>query len=392
MIAGQVQTNDLHKALGLCAPIAPTATRASLPSTTQVKLTIGNGVLVLETTDTEQLMQVSMPCIHEGKDTGSVLVPARELKDLVKGLDKKQRVSLIELDKDVQVVQGGTTLLLKAMNAEEFPPNLSREWMPAARVRADRFLHSITRALDSVATEDSRPVLAAAKLELKKTMRMVSADGFVLSVHTDEEIPQPAPEGYATETTLIPVGTLKTLKRTLKAVAGELLIERSVDGRVLQITTRHASNNTKLWQTSLVQGTFPQYAKLIPDHRAHIATFFELGTEAHLAAIKPLLPIAKAGSGTLRMIVSTRGIRWVVSDGESGKDSDAFVECKTEIGRDGDGEPQHTKVALNATFVKELLTTFKGESVKGGITTPSSPVMLNASGTTRVIMPMFVQW
>jgi len=42
--------------------------------------------------------------------------------------------------------------------------------------------------------------------------------------------------------------------------------------------------------------------------------------------------------------------------------------------------------------VKELLTTFKGESVKGGITTPSSPVMLNASGTTRVIMPMFVQW
>ncbi len=387
---------DLKPAL---AQVTPVIGKPTLPAITMVKLTVGNGKLVLETTDLECAMTVAIPATH-GKETGSVLAPAKQLNNLIRAIPSPKKGTVeegvpVEFSTSngrtkvptVSVTHGGMTANLTGMNADEFPPLRTGPWRTPAAIEAGVLLTGIQRSFSSVATDDSRPVLTSAKLEMKTTAVLAAADGFVLTVHEFGKLPSKAPKDFGH--LLIPIGMLRHLKRTLKPHMGVLDVSINKAGSAAYIQT---PDGNITWTTALVQGTFPDTGKLIPDNQL---THTMIDADATLEALKPLVTLAKSeeASGIIRCFTQEDGLKWVVF--VEGDLDGTTSEVKMESVIEGD---INAKVAINATFLEDVLKDFKGEQIDFSMATPSSPMMFmirdeeTGEATTRVIMPMHVEW
>jgi len=224
-------------------------------------------------------------------------------------------------------------------------------------------------ALQCVAEEESRPVLTGVCLDFgDNTFSMASADGFRLIV-VKEDFDSPEPYRF-----IIPAEPL----RLLKYMTGEISL--SYDSGKAQFSLS-SGDMTILSQT--IQGTYPQYLQLIPEHDP----LWTIQCSAPIMHQRLRQMLHNEGSGILRMnrplpkedegwlILSTRC--------EEIEDTEAKVPAKQE----GDG-----KIAVQCKYLLTAMSIFS--EVRIEVTSPSSPIKITGDldGVTVVIMPMFVQW
>ncbi|MFP6678528.1 MAG: DNA polymerase III subunit beta, partial [Dehalococcoidia bacterium] len=141
--------------------------------------------------------------------------------------------------------------------------------------------------------------------------------------------------------------------------------------------------------SQLVQGSFPDYEKLIPATSGTTAT---MKLQDFLQATRAAAIFARDGSGIVRLIVSPgdddgSGTVTVASRAEELGDN----EGKFEATIDGD----EAKVAFDSRYLLDVLGVLGTGTVTLETTTPSSPGVIRATdrdGYTHVVMPMFVQW
>ena len=142
----------------------------------------------------------------------------------------------------------------------------------------------------AAATEDSRPVLTGVHFAIAdREIRLAAADGFRLSVHT-LTLDQDGEE----RSVIVPARSLGELGRLLQEVEGAVTLTFNAAGTQVECDLGHA----KL-VAQLLQGTFPNYAQLIPKEtttRTEVAVQ-ELARETRIASI-----FARDGSGIVRLI------------------------------------------------------------------------------------------
>jgi DNA polymerase-3 subunit beta len=141
--------------------------------------------------------------------------------------------------------------------------------------------------------------------------------------------------------------------------------------------------------SQLVQGTFPNYAQLIPKS---YNTRVIVNVAEFLRATRTASIFARDGSGIVRLVV-TPG-----SEASPGK---LAVSARSEEIGDDVGEIDATvegadaKIAFNGKYLTDVLSVLHESQVALETTSPSSPGLLKPVGTdnyTHVVMPMFVQW
>jgi DNA polymerase-3 subunit beta len=167
---------------------------------------------------------------------------------------------------------------------------------------------------------------------------------------------------------------------------GSSSVELSIDGDGRSAKFRLDTSEVV---TALVQGTFPDYEKLIPTSWGTKATIDLAGM---VQATRAASIFARDGSGIIRVIVNpgdgdASGVVKVISRAEEVGSN----ENELDAGVDGD----ETKVAFNSKFLMDVLNVLSGKEVVLETTTPSSPGVFrsaNHEGYTHVVMPMFVQW
>ncbi len=365
---------------GLATVSRAVAARATLPVTQNVLLQADGARLKLTATNLEIAIStwVGAQVEHEG----AVTVPARMLTDFVNSLPN-DRVE-IELSKDRKGIKlrcKNYTATFNGTDAEEFPPIPNVGGGATVRVPADVLRGALQRVVFAAATDDSRPVLTGVKMDLADSQfALAAADGFRLAVERGQlREAVAAPVGI-----IVPARTMSEVARLLSDQSSE--VEMSVTGAKSQALFK--LDNVEI-VTQLIQGTFPDYEKLIPSSSG---TKIKLDLPEFQQAAKAASIFARDGSGIIRLIASpgdkgAAGSVKVLARAEEMGDNENVLEAEVE----GDV----SKVAFNSRFLTDVLNVVQGDDVMLETTTPSSPGVIKAAkhpGYTHVVMPMFVQW
>jgi DNA polymerase-3 subunit beta len=233
----------------------------------------------------------------------------------------------------------------------------------------------------AAATEESRPVLTGVSTQLEgKILTLAAADGFRLAVFK-----LPITEAIKPKSeVIIPARTLSELNRLMADQEEDVTI--TLNPNKSQILFR--LKNTEL-VSQLVQGTFPNYAQLIPQS---YNTRVIVNVADFLRATRTASIFARDGSGIVRLVV-TPG-----SESSPGK---VAISARSEEIGDDVGEVDATvegadaKIAFNGKYLTDVLSVLHESQVALETTSPSSPGLIRPVGTdnyTHVVMPMFVQW
>ena len=141
--------------------------------------------------------------------------------------------------------------------------------------------------------------------------------------------------------------------------------------------------------SQLIQGTFPQYAQLIPQSYNTRAV---VGIAQFLRATKTASIFARDGSGIIRLVI-TPGMELTPGKVTISARSEEIGDDVGEIDAIVDGE--EAKIAFNGKYLTDVLGVLQEAQVALEITNPSSPGVIHPVGVDNyihVIMPMFVQW
>jgi DNA polymerase-3 subunit beta len=356
------------------------AARTTLPITNNVLLATESSRLKLAATNLE--MAISCWIGAKVEEEGSITVPARLLSDFIGSLPaEKVNISLSPQTKTLGMKCARFEARISGVDAKDFPPLPKVEAGITTKVEVEALKQGISQVVFAAATEESRPVLTGVDAKFEgKSVTLAAADGFRLAVY---KMPLAEAVTKATEV-IIPARTLAELNRLIAEQEEAVVITVNPDkGQAL-----FKLKNVEL-VSQLIQGTFPNYAQLIPQSFATKAT---IGVADFLRATKTASIFARDGSGIIRLVV-TPGAEMapgkVVVSARSEEVGDDVGEIDAVV------EGGEAKIAFNGKYLTDVLGVLRETQVALETTSPSSPGVIRPVGSDNylhVVMPVFVQW
>jgi DNA polymerase-3 subunit beta len=356
------------------------ATRTTLPITNNVLLTVDQSRLKLAATNLE--MAISCWIGAKVEEEGAITVPARLLAEFIGSLpNDKVDISLSPRTKTLGLKCARFEARISGVDAKDFPPIPRIEDGITTRVEVDALRQGISQVVFAAASEDSRPVLTGVDAEFDgDLLTLAAADGFRLAVY---KLPLASPVSQKTEV-IIPARTLAELNRLM--ADQEEAIEITVNPNKSQALFR--LKNIEL-VSQLVQGTFPQYAQLIPQS---YNTRVVVDVAQFLRAAKTASIFASDGGGIVRLVMTPGG---ELTPGKV-TISARSEEIGDDVGEiDAIVEGEEAKIAFNGKYLIDVLGVLREAQVALETTNPSSPGVIRPVGVDNyihVVMPMFVQW
>jgi len=356
------------------------ATRTTLPITNNVLLATDQSRLKLAATNLE--MAISCWIGAKVEEEGAITVPARLLIEFINSLpNDKVDISLPSQTKTLELKCARFEARISGIDAKDFPPIPKVEQGITTKVEVEALHRGITQVVFAAATEESRPVLTGIDAEFDgDVLTLAAADGFRLAVY---KLSLAIPVSQKTKV-IIPARTLAELNRLM--ADQEEAVEITVNPNKSQALFR--LKNIEL-VSQLVQGTFPNYAQLIPQS---YNTRVVVDVAAFLRAAKTASIFARDGSGIVRLVI--------VPGGELTPGKMTISARSEEIGDDVGEidaivEGEEAKIAFNGKYLIDVLSVLRETQVALETTNPSSPGVIRPVGVDNyihVVMPMFVQW
>ena len=356
------------------------ATRTTLPITNNVLLATDEGRLKLVATNLE--MAISCWIGAKIEEEGSITVPARLLTEFVSSLPNDTiDINLSQQTKTLGLKCARFEARISGVDARDFPPIPGVDDGIRSKVEVDELRQGIARVVFAAATEESRPVLTGVSSKFEgNTLTMAAADGFRLAVY---KMPL-ADKVKDTTEVIIPARTLSELNRLVGDQ--EEPIDVTLNPGKSQVLFRTKSAELV---SQLVQGTFPNYAQLIPQS---YSTRVIVNVADFLRATRTASIFARDGSGIVRLMIAPGT--------EAGPGKLSISARSEEIGDDvgeidATVEGDEAKIAFNGKYLIDVLGVLHESQVALEMTNPSSPGLVRPVGSenyTHVVMPMFVQW
>jgi DNA polymerase-3 subunit beta len=356
------------------------ATRTTLPITQNVLLATDQSRLKLAATNLE--IAISTWIGAQVEEEGAITIPARILTEFVGSLPP-ERIDMTSTaqPKGIAFRCARFEAHINGTDAEDFPPIPSVESGVICKIAPQVLKDAITHVAFAAATEDSRPVLTGIKVEITgQDFTFAAADGFRLAVYKGK-LAEPTSEDISF---IIPARAFQEVNRVIGAQ--DTPVEFTVTPSRSQAL--FSLENIEV-VSQLVQGTFPNYAQLIPKS---YGTRVVVNQEDFLRATRSAAIFARDGSGIVRlhMIAGSNGTPGRLSISSR---ADELGDNKGEI--DARVEGEDSKIAFNSKYLSEVLDVIGKGEVALETTTSSSPGVLKPlhnEGYIHVVMPMFVQW
>ncbi len=370
---------------GLAVVGRAVASRATLPVTQNVLLSVDQSMLKLSATNLEIAMTTWVGAMIE--EEGSITVPARLLTEFVNSLPN-DKIDL-ELDQGsglLQISSGNSKAHINITEASEFPPIPTVDDGVAAEVDPLVLKNAIARVAFAAATEESRPVLTGVEMKLDSSkFTMAAADGFRLAVHHGELL-KSVPEEVSV---IIPARTMNELNRLIgdREEAVEILMTPAKG----QVMFRVQGGDTVEIVSQLLQGTFPNYEQLIPQSYTTRAVM-DLPTVLRSARTASIF--ARDGSNIIRMHLMPAAADTEPPKVEISARSEEVGDNQDVVDLD-EIEGEEGKIAFNSRYLLDVLAVLDKGKVALETTTSSSPGVFKPTDSEdyiHVVMPMFVQW
>lgn len=358
----QVTQENLHKALTSVARVANS--RGTLPILSNVLLkTIGKRVSIAATN-----LDIAITHFIGSKvsEEGAITVPARLMQDFVASLPSG--TITLELDENkLRITTDQYESVINGTTAEDFPVMPAINGGTTFEIPSKQLKTTLQQVLMAASSDETRPVLTGLYLH--------NTDGKLLAVATDSYRLAEKSLGKtpADANLLVPANALQDLLRILGDGDEPVSITHD-DQQVL-----FKVDDVEL-VARLIEGTYPDYRKLIPAQFAQTAVLSKQEL-VNITKVSSLFARESAGSVTLNLdpVKQTVSIRSIASQlGENTATASARIE--------GEGA-----ITLNSRYILDALGAMHGEEVQIGFNGKLEPCVLKPvkdEGYLHVIMPL----
>jgi DNA polymerase-3 subunit beta len=334
----------------------------AMPILSHVLLETDEGnTLYATTTDLSVRLEAQAPCRFALR--GSICLPAQKLSEIVANLPATDVEITVSDAYRATIRAGGVEYKLAGVSDADFPAAPQPEGSRPVTLPAAALAGLLSATVKATSNDDTRHHIHGLYLEARAgTLRAVATDGHRLHVAT-------APAEAEFPGVILPKQVLPLLARDLEAAEGDvsLSLGRELEAEIAGVR----------YFVRLVDAQFPDYEQVIPKKETSYA---EISREALASAARRVRLCATTKSHGIKAAFEPEGRVVLTSDDPDLGEAREEVECRLI------GDP--VTVGLNADYLTEALEACDGEEVRVGLTKAEEPVMVNAGGTTAVIMPI----
>ena len=374
-----IERNALMRAMAHLARVVER--RNTIPILGNVRLSPGDRYLTLTATDLDIEARVDVDCEVQG--SGDITVPAGTMNDIVRKIAEGAPVSLGwgGTGTSLSVRSGRARFSLQALPASDFPDLTVGDMTHRFTMPAATLLALIEATSFAVSTEETRYYLNGIYLhcptdgENGSLLRGVATDG-----HRLARFDAPAPEGASGMPGIIvprkTVGEIARLAKDAMDKHGNGDIEVALSVAKIRVSAANVTLTSKL-----IDGTFPDYQRVIPSGNDKRAT---LAREAFARAADRVATISSERGRAVKLSFDEGKLRLSVTNPDAGS---AEEEIEAEY------DEAAIDIGFNSRYLADILAALEGDTVLVKLGDPGSPTLFQKSEADNlliVLMPMRV--
>lgn len=363
----EVESGKLAKALGVVSRIASNG-KATLPILNNVLMRVDGGKVSLTTTNLDMAIVDYLP-VSKSKD-GVIKVPAKLLAEFAQNLPKDSTVKITLDGTKVTTKAGKYSSTLNGTAADDFPelPEIDEVKMVVFKMGTDEFKNGVNQVMMASSNDMTRPALTGVYFNTDEgSLYIAATDGYRLA--EKRFIEKVESEVRA----IVPTSSLSEVMRSLDDSVNEIEIlfdETQVRFRFGEIEVT----------SKLIDGSFPDYRKLIPKKNEAELTLdkSELVRVTRLAA---LFAREVGGSIVLEAKTSTKTFSVASVANEFGENTS---EIDADVTKD-------ERMTLNSRFLIDALGAIDEDKVLLGFSGKLNPILIKNEKNdkyTHIIMPL----
>ena len=368
-----VERSELLKSLGHVHRVVER--RNTIPILANVLIRAERSKLGLKATDLD--LEVFETIAADVAPAGATTVPAHMLYEIVRKLpDGSQIVLEGSGDRAVLAIRAGRSrFTLQTLPDSDFPDLAAGDLTHKFTLTAADLKRLIEKTQFAISTEETRYYLNGIYLHIATSgksnmLRAVATDGHRLAQF---ELPLP-PGAEGMPGVIVPRKTVGEVQRLIEDNEAEVAVELS-QGKI------RFSIGAVTLTSKLIDGTFPDYARVIP-----------LGNDKELvvdkaefeAAVDRVSTVSSERGRAVKLSLTPGKLTLSVTNPDSGS---ATEELEIEY----DADP--LDIGFNSRYLLDIASQLEGEAAVLKLADPGSPTLIQDRGSTGalyVLMPMRV--
>jgi DNA polymerase-3 subunit beta len=368
-----VERSELLKSLGHVHRVVER--RNTIPILANVLLYGDRSKLSLKATDLD--IEVIDTIAAEVAPGGSTTVPAHMFFDIVRKLPEGAQIALESSgDRAALAIRAGRSrFTLQTLPESDFPDLAAGEMTHKFALKASELKRLIDKTQFAISTEETRYYLNgiylhAAGTAKAQTLRAVATDGHRLA-QMEVELPKGA---AGMPGIIVPRKTVAEVHRLMEDGETEVTIELS-PGKI-----RLAIGATVL-TSKLIDGTFPDYARVIPSGNDKELVVDRKEFEA---AVDRVSTVSSERGRAVKLSINAGRLLLSVTNPDSGS---ANEELEVEY------EADPIDIGFNSRYLLEIAAQIESEAAVLKLADPGSPTLIQDKeqrGALYVLMPMRV--
>jgi len=349
--------------------------RNTIPILSNVLLAAEGSDLSLTATDLDLTIIESVGT--DVAQAGATTAAAHTLHDIVRKLPDGAQIELSLADDQsrLSVVAGRSSFALPCLPKEDFPV-LAEDNLPNSfQIGADDLKRLIDKSRFAISTEETRYYLNgiylhAAEAEGVPMLRAVATDG-----HRLAQVECPLPDGAAAMPgVIVPRKAVLEVRRLLDQV------DEPVQVSLSETRIRFAFGKTVL-TTKLIDGTFPDYQRVIPSGNDKI---LEVDCKQFAEAVDRVSTISTEKSRSIKLSLEKEKLHLSANSPDSGSADEELV-----VSYPG----EDIEVGFNSRYLLDIASQIDGDVARLDLADAVSPTILRDLADERalyVLMPMRV--
>jgi DNA polymerase III subunit beta len=368
-----VERAELLKSLGHVHRVVER--RNTIPILGNVLLRAEKSAINLKATDLD--LEIVESIAAEVSSAGSTTVPAHMFYEIVRKLPEGSQVVLESVsDRAVLAIRAGRSrFTLQTLPESDFPDLAAGEMTHKFTLAAADLKRLIDKTQFAISTEETRYYLNGIYLHAAGSgksamLRAVATDGHRLA---QTDLPMPA-GAAGLPGVIVPRKTVTEVQRLIEDNQGEIAVE-------LSTAKIRFSIGAVVLTSKLIDGTFPDYGRVIPTGNDKELVVDKKDFEA---AIDRVSTVSSERGRAVKLSLVSGKMTLSVTNPDSGS---ATEELEVEY----DGDP--IDIGFNSRYLLDIAAQLDGEAAVLKLADPGSPTLIedkDAKGALYVLMPMRV--
>ena len=347
--------------------------RNTIPILSNVLIEASDGALRLMATDLDLQINENVPADVE--QPGATTVSAHTLFDIARKLPEGSQVQLAAAEGKMQIVAGRARFNLGTLPRDDFPVIAEGELPVSFELPAETLKQIIDKTRFAISTEETRYYLNGIFLHVsdegaQPVLKAAATDG-----HRLARVTMPRPDGAeAMPDVIVPRKCIAELRKLLDEIDGSVGV--SLSNSKVRFDLGQA-----LLTSKLIDGTFPDYSRVIPTGNDKI---LKIDPRSFEEGVDRVSTIATEKTRAVKMALERDKIVLSVTSPENGTAAEEVP---------GDYAAAGFEIGFNSRYLLDILGQVEGDTVEVHLADAAAPTLIrenDKSPALYVLMPMRV--